>query len=337
MGTALLPALAPLAAPLHAADLSAVARTARITAADRTLLRLLSVYGSDVYFWGDSVFASATGLPIQDGATHLLVQVLDYDRLVAFFGSDAEKTLGMVRVAESTLNFTFQGTAYTVTNAGAEDFARAVAGGGVTRRHVSDGDVALFTYQTLLYHPSTDSFNDPHFLLKKHRIELAEEPKGGLKARFQTLLDGWIAAQSHGLKLGKKFTAFQDELLASAPQGQAAKKVVKALLENIATLAGAFDVEALRPLLTSPLVSTSLQSELGLNAAEVLAMVEALRAELSSGDFPDTAIWLATLLQGNDLGDWLELLTGDDTMDAATKAALPAARRLAERAAKGTR
>lgn len=341
VGTALLPVLTPLAPSLLASDLSATAGTAQLTPADRKVLRLLSAYGTDVYFWGGSVFANATGLPVKDGTTHLLVQVLDYGRLVAFLRSDAEKTLGKVRVTDSTLSFTFQGTPYTVTNEGAEGFAKAAAGGGVSRRRVSDGEVALFTYQTLLYHPATDMVSDPHLLLKKHRVELAEEPKGGLQARLQTLVDGWLASQRYGLKMGKKFTAFQDDLLASVPTDKAAGKVVKALLENISALAGAFDVESLRPLLTSPLVSASLQSELGLDADEVLAKVETLRADLANGDYTDAALWLATLL-GSRLTDaspdgWLELLSGDETTDAATKAALPAARRLVKKTVAGSR
>ncbi len=340
-GTVFLPVLVPSAAGLQAADLLSAQSSAQLTGSDRQLLRLLSAYGSDVYFWGGQVFTRATGIGQKDGTTHLLVRVADYSQLMAFLHSDAEKTLGTVRATSNTLNFTYQGTAYTVTNEGAEGFTKAISGGGVSRQHLSDGDVALFAHESVLYHPSTDTLSDPNLLLKKHSIDLAETPTGGLRAQFQTLVHGWLESRSTGLKLGKKFTTFQDELLASVPTDKAAEKVAKSLLANISLLAASFDVDALRPLLTSPLVSASLKAALGLDAETVLADVAKLRGELASGDYTDAALWLAGLLgpqiKDGTLGEWLDLMTGDAATTGATKAALPGARRLLGQMASGVR
>lgn len=332
-GAALLPTLVPSGVGLHAADAVVAASSSQLTGSDRALLRLLSAYSGDVYFWGSQVFTRATGAARQGEATHLLARVGDYGRLVAFLRSDAEKKLGRVYVDGNTLSFTYKGANYAVTNADSENFARAAAGSGVSRWHVGDGDVALFTHEALLYHPATDSLNDPHLALKKNHIDLAETPTGGLKSRFQTLVHGWLESKRTGLKLGKRFDAFQDDLLAAEPTDKAAAKVVQALLANISMLAASFDVDALRPLLTSPLVSTSLEKELGLDAEDVLAKLEALRADLANHDYSDAALWLATLLgphlTDGSLGDWLDLLTGDSATDAATRTALQGARKLA--------
>lgn len=328
-GALLLPLPLPTTPSLYAAG--AVAFPAQATAGDRALLRLLSAYGSDAYFWGNTVLTRAAGVQTP-GSVNLLVRVADWSRLVAFLRSDAVKPLGLIRVQDNTLSFTFQGTAYTVTNADPADFSRAAAGGGVTRGRAVELGLGTFTHQTLLYHPATDTLSDPHLVLTKRKVDLLTPPTGGIRARVQTLVDGLIESRRHGLKLGKKFAAFQDELLGSVPTKKAASKVLKTFLENLSELAGLFDVEDLRPLLTSPLISGTLQSELGLKAEEVLAGVEKLRGELAAGDYTDAALWLATLLGSHihdgTVGEWLDLQTDDDATGAATRAALAGARRL---------
>ena len=116
--------------------------------------------------------------------------------------------------------------------------------------------------------------------------------------------------------------------------------MIEVLLENISALAASFDVDSLRPLLTSPLVSACLQTVLGLSADEVLAAVEKLRTELASGDYTDAALWLATLLstqiQDGSVGEWLDLLSGDSATNAATRAALVDARQLVTGAGRRT-
>lgn len=328
-GALLLPVLA---APDALAQTVAVSGAAtQVTAGDRTLLRLLSAYGTDAYFWGNGVLTRATGVPAT-GTINLLVRVDDYSRLVAFLRSEPLKRLGRIRVQGNTLSFTFQGTAYTVTNEDAASFTRAVAGGGVTRSRTAEAGVGVFSHQTLLYHPATDVLSDPNLVLTSRKVDLVSAPTGGIKAKVQTLVDGWLEAKQHGLKLGKKFRAFQDDLLAAQPTEKAAHKIVLVLLENLAELATHFNVDDLRPLLTSPLVSAALQSELGLDAETVLADVEKLRGEVASGDYSDAALFLATLL-GSQIKDgtasaWLEHLSADDSAHAATRAALTGAERL---------
>ena len=326
-GTLFLPLVSPAGGQLRAANLLA-GNSAQVTAGDRVLLGLLSAYGTDAYFWGGGVFARATGLK-DNGATNLLVRVDDLGKLVAFLRSDSPRGLGKIRSAGNSLSFTFRGTAYTVTNADPAEFGRAVSGGGVGRT-----DAAVFTSQTLLYHPATDTLSDPQFALRTRSLELATEPTGGVKARFQTVLDGWLEAHQHGLKLGRKFAAFQDDLLASEPTAKAARKVVTTLLKNISALAAAFDLDALKPLLLSPLVSGSLESELGVTGQEVLDDLTTLLAELAADDYSDAALWLATLLgpqiKDGTAGEWLDLLTGDANADTANKAALAAATRLVQ-------
>ena len=305
-----------------------------LTKGDRRLFRLVSTYGSDVYFWGSGVFARATGIQSATGTINLLVRVDDFLRLADFLRSDAVKVLGVMRSDGNTLSFTYQGTAYTVTNADGASFASAVSGGGVARGRLADGSTAgaLFTYQTLLYHPATSTVVDPHLSLGKHRIDLAQTPEGDLKMQVQTVMQGWLESRRLGWKVGKSFTAFQDELLGSQPVANAARSVVSALVENIATLSSVYSVDELRPLLLSPLVSGSLESEFGLDAEQALDRVTSLRAKVSAADYPDAALWLATLLltpikNGTEV-EWLGLVAGDQPANGANAAALRAAKAL---------
>lgn len=338
-GATLSTRLFPVVGSAQAARLSTGPVTVPLTDSDRALLQLLSAYSSNVSLCGGGVFTRATGTVPQNGATQLLASVTDYSLLVAFLRSDAEKSLGTVYASSNTLSFSFEGTAYVVTNRDA-NAAVAAASAASLPPPTTEAAAAPFTHEALAYHPATNTLSDPYAVLKKHRIDLAETPTGGLKARFQTLVHGWLESAQYGLKLGKNFQTFQTDLLASQPTAKAAKKVVQALLENISALAASFDVDALRPLLTSPLVSASLQSVLGLNADEVLAAVEKLRTELASGDYTDAALWLATLLgsqlQDGTASEWLDLLSGDNAASSATLAALKHARRLVTGADRGT-
>ncbi len=330
VGNLLFPAWLP-GGRLHAAGITA-ASSAQTTDADRVLLRLLAAYGTDAYFWGSNVFARATGLNADGAATNLLVRVDDLSKLTAFLGSKKRRKLGVIRSAGNTLSFAFRGTAYTVTNELAADFSRSVAGGGVAAGRAT---ATVFTHQRLLYHPATDMLSDPQFALAAKHLELAETPSGGIKARFQTVLQGWLESRQHNLKPGKKFVAFQQDLLGAKPTAKAAPKVVSALLEAISSLAASFSIDDLKPLLLSPLVSESLQSEFGLSGQEVLDQVATLRAELAAGDYPDAALWLAALL-GSQIKDgtadqWFDRSAVEDVASAAaTSAALKSARQLVE-------
>lgn len=298
--------------------------TAPLSDSDRAVLQILSAYSSDVSFWGGGVFARIAGTAPQDGTIQVAATVTDYQLLTAFWRSEAENSLGVVYVLGNTLSFTLGGTAYTVTNRDPKTAAAAAS--------ADEGSAAGFTHEALAYYPATNTLSDPYGVLEKRRIDLKGAPMGGVKASFQTLVRGWLESARYGLKLGRKFKAFQAQLLASQPTNKAAKKVVQALLENISPLAAAFDVDALRPLLTSPLVDASLQRVLGLSADEALAAVARLRAEFTSGDYPDAALWLATLLgpqiQDGTASEWIGLLSGDQATKVAAHAALVDAARL---------
>lgn len=322
VGTTLLPGLFPAVSGLQAAGAPLRPPLPQLTDADRALLSLLAIYSSDVTFSGGQVFARAAGItPEIAPTTQLLVQVAGYASLIAFLRSKAEKSLGFVRAAGNTLSFRFMGTAYSLTNQPAADFAAD----RLSQPESAAPVPARLRHETMLYHAATDTLSDPQFALEKQRIDLVARPTGGVKAQFETLVRGWLEANRYGLKLSRQFRAFQDELLTSTPTSKAAKKVVESLLGSIAALAGAFDVEALRPLVTSPLVSASLRMTLGLGAADVLAAVAKRRAELASSDYPDAALWLAVLLeaplQEGTAGRWIELSMGDDATGAALSSA----------------
>lgn len=304
---------------LRAASLLPI-RPAPLSDADRAVLQLLSAYSSSVSFVGGGVFTRAAGLAPQDGATQVVALVSDYQALTSFWRSDAENALGLVRVEGNDLSFSLGGAAYTVTN---RDRKAAAAAGA---------EPGAFAHEALAYHPATNTFSDPYDVLTKQRIELKQAPASGIKAGFQTLVHGWLESARYGLKLGRKFKAFQAKLLASVPTDKAAKKVVQALVENISPLAVLFDVKSLRPLLTCPLVDASLRNVLGRRGDEVLAAVAKLRAEFPGADYPDAALWLATLLgpqiQDGTASEWLDLLSGDPATNAATHAAFAGASRL---------
>lgn len=305
---------------LRAASLLPI-RPVALSDADRAVLQLLSAYSSSVSLVGGGVLTRATGLAPRDGATQVVAIVRDYPALTSFWRSDAENALGLVRVDGNNLSFSLAGAAYSVTNRDPKTAAAADA-----------GVAGAFAHEALAYDPATNTLGDPYDVLTKQRIELTQAPAGGIKAGFQTLLQGWLESARYGLKLGRKFKAFQAELLAAVPTDKAAKKVVQALVENISPLAASFDVKSLRVLLTSPLVDASLRNVLGRSGAEVLAAVAGLRAQFPGADYPDAALWLATLLSaqikdGSD-SKWVDVLSGDPSAGAATQAALAGARRL---------
>ena len=322
--------LAPLAAPFTS---SAAVEGARqpLSHADRVLLRTLSGYSGDAYLWGGQAFARATGLAKEGKTTHLLLLVKDYNGLMAFLTSPAMKRFGTVRAAGNTLSFTFRGTSYTVTNNGPDDFYRIISGLGSPTKELRDAAaVSPFAHENVLYHPATGTYIDPYLALKKHSVELAKAPTGGAKAQFRTLVSGWLEAGQYDLPLGKSFEKFQSALLASMPTEQAAKHIAEAWMENIVALSAAYDVASLRPLLLSPLVSSSLESVFGLDAAAAADAVEKLRADPSAREYSDASIWLAVLMapeiKDGTVGEWI---TGEDaTTTAASQAALTGALRL---------
>lgn len=322
-------ALTGLESQLWAAGVSAQS-SRQMTQSDRTVLRMLSAYSTDAYFWGSQVFARATGIRASGSTTNLLVRVGDYSQLVAFLRSNSVKTLGKVSVANNTLSFTYQDAAYTVTNEGAEGFSRAVAGGGVARDHLTG--VGVFAHQTMLYHPATDQLSDPHLAAEGKSLDLVERPTGGLKTRVQTLLHGWLEARRQGLDFGASFTSFQTDLLNSQPTAKTASQVVLPLLGHLSELAGMYDVDQLGSLLLTPLVSVSLQEVLAVDAGQVVADAKTLRAALATASYPDAAIWLAALLPSQiseDTADeWLEPSSDDASAILVTRAALPLARQL---------
>ena len=108
--------------------------------------------------------------------------------------------------------------------------------------------------------------------------------------------------------------------------------MVTGLLEELSALAAVYSIDDLSALLLSPLVSGSLKSEFGLDAAEVVAQVEKLRAELASREYSDAALWLATILAGpiknGTEGEWLDLSTTDAAANTSNLATLTVAKRL---------
>ena len=314
---------------LIAAGVSAQSAT-QMTKSDRALLRMLSAYTTDAYFWGSQVFARATGVRASSGTTNLLVQVGDYSRLVAFLRSEQVKPLGKISVVKNTLSFTYQGAAYTVTNEDADGFSRAVAGGGVARDHMTA--IGTFAHQRMLYHPATDQLSDPHLAVENNRLDLVEMPAGGLKTRVQTLLQGWLEARRQSLDFGASFDAFQSDLLNIQPTKKAASQVALPLLGHLSELAGMYNVDELGSLLLTPLVSASLQDALGLDAGQIVAEAKVLRADAATASYPDAAIWLATLLpsqiEAGVADEWLNSTDDDAAANAATRAALPLAKQL---------
>ena len=317
-----------LLAPLASLE-AATAPAHLMSGSDRALLRLLQAYSGDVYFWGGNVFARATGLARESGATHLLVLVKDYPALYGFLGSSTLKSLGKVFASGNTLSFTFHGTPYSITNNSPAEFGGIVAGmSGPTVRDAET--LAVFAHQNVLYHPATDTVIDPYLALKKRSVELVRTPAGGLKSQFETLVQGWLEAKKSGLPLGKSFDEFQSALLASETTPQAADRIARAWMENIAALAAVYDVASLRPLLLSPLVSSSLQSIFHLDAEAAADEVQKLRAAQPATEVSDASIWLAVLLAPEIKDGTASEWTGndDDDDDAASQAALAVARQL---------
>lgn len=327
-------AVGSLLLPLNPATClqAAAPETRFLTSGDRAVLRTLAAYGADVYLSGGSIFARAAGLAKTTGPVNVLVLVRDYRKLDAFLRSPALKELGKIWASGNTLSFTYRGTDYVVTNQGAADFYQTVS-----RMPASSaaGDkqaelVSLLNFQNLLYHPATDTVLDPGLSLESRKIELAGQPAGSLKTQFQTLVEGWLAAKRYDLPLGESFLEFQSTLLAFAPTPKAAESVARVLTRNLTALALLYDVEGLRPLLSSRLVAGSLKGVFGLDAGAAIQKVIGLREDAAHRACPDASLWLAVLfspeITDGTIGKWLENAEGSG--DAASRKALEEARRL---------
>lgn len=268
-----------LAAAVASSATRTLAEPLFLTPTEEALLAFVKTYAGSVRFIGAGVLAKLRG-----GATreaHWLVEVKDAAVLAGktpFGGSYSEG---------NTLCFERDGIEFSIENLLPEAFAQRLT-------EVVTIKTIAFAHDALTYDPETQIVTDPFGAEKSRTVKLVNTTLAG-GAAIGTAMRGRFQASRLGIGPDGKFSTWQSRNFGLQSSTRTAQAVAEAFLGKIATLANSLTPAAMKTLLRSRAVSTSLKSIFGLKVATAIADYDRRRRAIS-GEFSNAALWLSVLL-----------------------------------------
>jgi hypothetical protein len=250
-------------------------------AAEMRLLDFAAGYGSSIRVAGVSVLNRLHG---SGRGLHLLVQVNDFVKLA---GAILDAPFKNFFADGNTIAFATPGSASVIENLSAKDFATRLAQRGRT-------DDIAFAHDALLYDPATKTFTDPFGALDAGELKLINRPTK-TPAALEVALRGIGEAHATGMKEGETFSQWKTQLLKASAHSSAAQPIATAFVKELPALAALAGSDNVKTAVTSPLISSVVESTLGLKSRTVIGEFDRVRA-IFGESYSDGAVWFYVLL-----------------------------------------
>ena len=250
-------------------------------AAEMRLLDFAANYGTSVRVSGVSVLNRLHG---RGRGLHLLVQVNDFVKLA---GAILSAPFQNFFVNGNTLSMASVGSVSIIENLSAEEFAARVA-------QLGRADNIAFAHDALMYDPATKTFIDPFGALDAGELKLINRPTK-TPAALEVALRGTAEARATGMPEGPTFAQWKAQLLKASVHASAAQPIAAAFVKGLPALAALAGSDNVKTAVASPLVSSAVDSSLGLKSRTIISEFDRVRA-IFGESYSDGAVWLYILL-----------------------------------------
>jgi hypothetical protein len=282
-------------------------------AAELRLLDFAASYGTSARLTGISVLARLRG---GNGGMRLLVEVNDFVKLA---NSVPRAPFKEFNTSGNTLSFLSLGKSGLIENLSVEDFAVRLA-------WLSQPENIVFPHDGLLYDPATKTLTDPFDAQNAGELKLVTRPSA-TAAALGVALRGTSEARAAGMSEGKDFAQWRAQLVKSTVGSKAAQPVVAAFLKKLPALAALAGSDSVKSAVTTPLISSAIESALKLNSRTLIAEFDRVRG-IFGQSYSDGAVWLYVLLGKQMKTDTRGWITADLLEDALWRAAFADASRI---------
>jgi hypothetical protein len=250
-------------------------------AAEMRLLDFAASYGSSVRVTGVSVLNRLHGT---GRGLHLLVQVNDFVKLANVILSAPFKNFF---ADGNTISIASAGSTSVIENLSAEEFATRLA-------QLNRSQEIAFAHDALMYDPATKAFSDPFGALDAGELKLINRPTK-TAAALEVALRGTAEARATGMAEDQIFSAWKAQLLKASVHSSAAQPIAAVFVKALPALAALGGSDSVKAVVGSPLVSSAIDSALGLKSRTVIGEFDRVRA-IFGESYSDGAVWLYVLL-----------------------------------------
>lgn len=251
-------------------------------AAEMRLLDFAASYGAAVRLNGISLLRR---LRVGTGrGLSLLVQVNDFTRLAAALpGAPFQKFFANA----NRFSFGSARSASVIENLSMEDFAARLA-------QLGRAENIVFAHDALLYDPSAKAFSDPFGAIDVGELKLMTRPTR-TPAALAVVLRGTGEARAAGMPEGQTFSQWKAQLVRVTAHSRAAQPIAAAFVNGVPALATLAGTEEVKSAVATPLISSAIQSALGMNSRSVIGEFDRVRA-IFGQSYSDGAVWFYVLL-----------------------------------------
>ena len=214
----------------------------------------------------------------------LLVQVNDFVRLATALPRAPFRDF---YANGNRLSFASSGSASLIENLSVEDFAARLA-------QLSRPENIVFAHDALLYDPAAKTFTDPFGAMDAGELKLVTRP-ATTAAALEVALRGTGEAHVAGMPEGETFAKWKAQLVKATVSSKAAQPIAAAFVRKLPALAALAGTEEVKSAVATPLISSAVQSALGLSSRTVIAEFDRVRA-IFGQSYSDGAVWLYVLL-----------------------------------------
>lgn len=264
--------------------------------AQRSLSKVISfanTYGEDVCLCGASGAIQVTGAGIKS-PVNMLVSVSDHGQLVSALQQDSGLPFSKVHSHGNTLSFSYSGRDYLVENIDPATYANRIA--HINSQGVgAEGRNAAYAHDYVTYETKTRKLTDPHNAIRGSKVTLKKVIGNSTPLDFEDVIIGMIeCATLEILPSATLATEWASTLANSAPNDP--QSVINILLARLHDITTSMKQAEVTELLGSPLISTSLNSILGMKGKTLTSNFNRIKAN-APRSCDASLIWQAAFLK----------------------------------------
>jgi hypothetical protein len=251
-------------------------------AAELRTLDFIASYSSAARIIGASVLGRMH--PDSNCGMHVLVEVNNFVKLADALPRAPFKN---IFANANALSFSSLGSAGVIENLSPGDFAARLA-------ELGGKDNIVFAHDAIVYDPIAKTLDDPFGALNVGELKLINRP-AKTPAALEVALRGTGEALAAGIPEGESFAKWKAQLLKSSAHSTAAQPIAAAFVRKLPAFAALAGTDNVKSALGTPLISSAVESALGLSSRTVIGEFDRVRA-IFGQSYSDGAVWLYVLL-----------------------------------------
>jgi hypothetical protein len=251
-------------------------------ATELSLLDFVSSYSSVVRLTGASVLGHFQ--PESSCGLRVLAEVTDYLQLGNALLRAPFKNF---YTKANTVSLVAQGSGHVIENLSPGEFASRLAALGAKEN-------VVFAHDALSYDPIAKQLDDPLGSVDAGELRLINPPKKTPEA-LEVAMRGTGDARAAAVPEGEMFAKWKAQLVKSKAHPKAAYPIAATFVRQLPAFAALAGTEEVKSALATPLISSSVQSALGLNTRSAIGEFDRVRA-IFGQSYSDGAVWLYVVL-----------------------------------------